>query len=138
MFSPDSLAFFVQCLKKVPDPRSKRGKSHPFPTVLAIVLLGLLGNLPMLAKIHQWAKIHLTQLQHLLRIRHRKGKAIAPSNTTLAGFSKNFPLDDLQKAFSTFLNAILPESPLAAAVDVSASQFQDLPVSEFDWEALGG
>jgi len=42
--SPDSLAIFVQCLKKVPDPRSKRGKSHPFPTILAIVLLGLLGK----------------------------------------------------------------------------------------------
>ena len=49
-----SLEIFVPCLKKVPDPRSKRGKSHPFPTVLAIVLLGLLGNLSTLAEIHQW------------------------------------------------------------------------------------
>ena len=44
---------FVQCLKKVPDPRSQRGKSHPFPTILAIVLLGLLANISTLAEIER-------------------------------------------------------------------------------------
>jgi len=95
-------------------------------------------NLSTLAEIHRWAKIHLTQLQQFLKFRHRKGKVIVPSDTTLARVLEKLSLDDLQKAFALFLNAILPESPLVAAVDVSASQFQDLPVSEFDWEALGG
>ena len=48
------LEVFVQCLKKVPDPRSKHGQSHPFRTVLAIVFLGLLANLSTLAKIERW------------------------------------------------------------------------------------
>ena len=125
-FPADSLEIFVQCLKKVPDPRSKRGQSHPFPTLLAIVLLGLLGNLSTLAEIHRWAKIHVTQLQQFLRLRHRKGKVIVPCDTTLARVLEKLSLDDLQKAFSTFLNAILPESPLVAAVDgKTAKQMKD-------------
>jgi len=46
----------VQCLKKVPDPRSQRGQSHRFLTILAIVLLGLLANPSTLAEIERWAK----------------------------------------------------------------------------------
>jgi hypothetical protein len=124
--SPDSLEIFVQCLKKVRDPRSKRGKSHPFSTVLAIVLLGLLGNLSTLAEIHRWAKIHVTQLDQFLRLRYRKGKAIVPCDTTLARILEKLSLDDLQKAFALFLNSILPESPLTAAVDgKTAKQMKD-------------
>ena len=39
-----SLTHFVDCLSDVPDPRSKQGVSHPFPTILAITFLGLLAN----------------------------------------------------------------------------------------------
>ncbi len=124
--TPGSLEIFVQCLKKVPDPRSKRGKSHPFSTILAIVLLGLLGNLSTLAEIHRWVKIHLTQLQQFLRFRHKKGKPVVPCDTTLARILAKLSLDDLQNAFAQFLNAILPESPLAAAVDgKTAKQMKD-------------
>ena len=52
------LEIFVRCLKKVPDPRSRRGVSHPFVTLLVIVLLGLLGNVSTSAGIARWAKIH--------------------------------------------------------------------------------
>jgi hypothetical protein len=121
-----SLEIFVQCLKKVPDPRTKRGKSHPFPTILAIVLPGLLGNLSTLAEIERWAKIHLTQLRQFLRFRHRKCQAVVPSDITLARVLAKLSLDDLQNAFATFLNAILPESPLVAAVDgKTAKQMKD-------------
>ncbi|MCL2710466.1 MAG: hypothetical protein FWE95_06270 [Planctomycetaceae bacterium] len=34
--APDALALFAQCLKTVPDPRSKQGTSHPYSTLLAI------------------------------------------------------------------------------------------------------
>jgi hypothetical protein len=49
MFKIKSLAHFVQCLKKVRDPRSKQGQSHPFSTILAIIFLGLIGNITTLA-----------------------------------------------------------------------------------------
>jgi len=43
------LEIFVQYLNKVPDPRSKQGQSHPFSTIISIVLLGLLANLSTMA-----------------------------------------------------------------------------------------
>ena len=96
---PVTLEIFVECLKKVPDPRSKRGKSHPFPTVLALVLLGLLGNIATLAEIQRWAEIHLTQLQQFLRLRYRKGKKIVPSDTTLARILEKLSLGRSSKSF---------------------------------------
>jgi len=116
----------VQCLKKVPDPRSKRGKSHPFPTILAIVLLGLLANISTLAEIERWAKIHLTQLASFLCLRRRKGKDIVPSDMTLARVLEKLSLNDLQNAFADFLNRMLQETPLTAAVDgKTAKQMKD-------------
>jgi hypothetical protein len=49
MFQPNnlnnrSLTHFVKCFQKVPDPRSKRGVSQPFATILAITFLGLIAN----------------------------------------------------------------------------------------------
>ena len=61
--------------QKIPDPRSKRGVSQPFRTVLAIVFLGLLANLSTLAETERWANIHLAPLKQFLRLRHhRKGQ----------------------------------------------------------------
>ena len=53
-----SLDIFVQCLNNVSDPRSKQGVSQPFPTALAIVLLGLRANLAPFAEIQRWTEIH--------------------------------------------------------------------------------
>jgi hypothetical protein len=120
------LEIFVQCLKKVPDPRSKRGVSQPFRTVLVIVFLGLLANLSTLAEIERWAKIHLTSLQPFLRLRSRKGQKQPPSDTTLSRVLQKLSLTDLQNAFAEFLNAILQGSSLAAAVDGKvAKQMKD-------------
>ena len=62
----DALKLFVQCLKKVPDPRSKQGTIHPSPTILAIILLGLLANVSTLAEIEQWTKLHFKKLSKFL------------------------------------------------------------------------
>ena len=67
------LEIFVRCLKKVPDPRSKHGTSHPFPAALAIVLLGLLANISTLAEIQRWAEIHFSQLKQFLDLKDKKG-----------------------------------------------------------------
>ncbi len=44
MSEPAPLEIFVPCLKNVPDPRSKQGKSQPFRTLLAVTLLGLIAS----------------------------------------------------------------------------------------------
>lgn len=113
-----SIDIFVNCIKKVPDPRSKRGVSQPFITALSIVFLGLLANRSTIAEIERWAKIHSTQLKQFLRFR----KTGPPSDTTLTRILKKISLEHLQNAFAEFLNAILPEEPLIAAVDGKAAK----------------
>ena len=102
---PGSLKIFVQSLKKEPDPRSKRGQSHRFLTILAIVLLGLLANLGTLAANlsstgQRWTEQHPQKLKTFLRFRKMtrkekktgKGKEKAvPHAITLARVLKNFP-----------------------------------------------
>ena len=79
-----------------------------------------------LAEIERWAKIHLTQLASFLRFRHRKGKDIVPSDMTLARVLEKLSLNDLQNAFADFLNRMLQETPLTAAVDgKTAKQMKD-------------
>ena len=91
-----SLEIFVASLKKVPDPRSKHGKSHPFFTVLALVLLGLLANISTLAKIQRWSELHLNQLQQFLQFRIRKKRKQPPHAITLACVLRKLSLQDLQ------------------------------------------
>ena len=116
------LDIFVRCLKKVPDPRSKKGRSHPFTTVLTVVFLGLLANISTLAEIERWAKIHFLQLKQFLRFR----KTGVPDDTTLSRILRRLSLDDLQKAFAEFVNAIDSSTLFAAAVDGKvAKQMKD-------------
>jgi hypothetical protein len=44
-------ARLLQCLRRVPDPRSKHGVSHPFHTVIAIVIRGLPAGISTIAEI---------------------------------------------------------------------------------------
>jgi len=105
-FPTDSLTHFVQCLQQVPDPRSKHGTSHPFRTILALVFLGLLGNITTLAEIERWSKLHFPQLKKFLRFKRNKGKYIVPHAITFARILRKLSLDDLQHAFAEFLNGI--------------------------------
>ena len=72
--APHALPLFVQCLKKVPDPRSKHGTYHPFRTILALVFLGLLGNVTTLAEIERWTKLYFPQLKKFLNFRTKQKK----------------------------------------------------------------
>jgi hypothetical protein len=116
------LDVFVQCLKNVPDPRSKQGVSQPFQTVLAIVFLGLLANLSTLAEIERWADIHMTQLKQFLALGKRKGKERVPSDSTMTRVLRKLSLHHLQTTFAEFLNGLLSATFPAAAVDGKAAK----------------
>jgi hypothetical protein len=120
--APDALKLLAPCLKKVPDPRSKQGTSHPFSTVLALVLLGLLANVPTPAEIERWTKQHFHKLKKFLRFGKIKGTVKAPCDNTLSRVLKKLSLGDLQHAFALFINALLTETSLIAAVDGKAAK----------------
>jgi hypothetical protein len=125
--TPDSLTAFVQCIKKVPDPRSERGQSHPFHTVLALILLGLIANCTNPTELQRWSNNHLAKLRTFLRFRYKKernkeGEWCAPHAVTFTRILLKLSLADLQNAFAEFINAILQETEIVAAVDGKAAK----------------
>jgi hypothetical protein len=120
--APDTLKLFVPCLKQVPDPRSKHGNTHPFSTILALVFLGLLGNVSNPAAIARWTKQRFNILKTFLTFGKRKGKLSSPCDNTFTRILKNLSLEDLQKAFAEFVNALLQDTTLVGAVDGKAAK----------------
>jgi hypothetical protein len=124
--APDALKLFVQCLKKVPAPRSQQGPIPSSPPILAIVLLGLLANVSTLAEIEQWTKRHFKKLSKFLRFGKWKGKTKAPCHNTLKRLLQKLSLADRQNAFAEFLNTLFSDTFIVAAVDgKSAKQMKD-------------
>jgi hypothetical protein len=133
MSASASLEIFVDCLNKVPDPRSKQGVSHQFRTILALVFLGLLAEIPDLAKIQRWSENHEKQLKKFLQFnkpkRHvkykrktnKKPRAI-PHAITFARVLRQLSLEHLQTAFAEFLHVILKDTTIVAAVDGKAAK----------------
>ena len=113
--APDALSLFAQSLKKVPDPRSKQGTSHPCSTLLAVVLLGLLAKVSTPAEIARWTKRHFPQLSQFLRFGKIKGKLKSPCDNTFTRVLRKLSLADLQKAFAEFVNALLADTTLGRA-----------------------
>jgi hypothetical protein len=118
MSTPAPLEIFVQCLKKVPDPRSKQGVSQPFQTILAVVFLGLIARVSTIAEIERWVGIHCAQLKPCLEFR----KTGVPSDSTMTRVLRKLSLADLQAAFAEFIRGILTETPIVAAVDGKAAK----------------
>ena len=116
------LTLFVHSLNQVPDPRLKHGTYHPFRTILALVFLGLLGNVTTLAEIERWTKLHFPQLKKFLTFRYKKKKWQIPHAITFARVLRELSLKDLQDAFAEFINALLQDSSLVGAVDGKAAK----------------
>ena len=113
--APDALALFAQCLKTVPDPRSKQGTSHPCSTLLAVVLLGLLAKVSTPAEIARWTKRHFSKLSKVLRFGRIKGELKSPCDNTITRVLKKHSLADLQNAFADFINALLQDTSIVGS-----------------------
>lgn len=74
-----------QCLRRLPDPRRRRGQRHAWPTLLAIVQAARLAGCVAPATISAWARrLSPTQLEHLgARRNPGSGCREAPSLNTL-------------------------------------------------------
>jgi len=116
------LKLFAQCLNKVPDPRSKQGQSYPLHTLLALTFLGLIANCTNAAELARWSKNHLKNLRPFLKFRRLKGKWRAPVNLTFSRLFEVLSLEDMQLAFAEFINLLLAETSITAAVDGKAAK----------------
>jgi hypothetical protein len=109
----------MAAMSEITDPRRPRGVRHPFSSILALTLLGLVARINNFAGLQRWAARHW----HLLRkplgfIRHRP-----PHATTLSRTLARFSLEEFQAAFSQWLQAVLSkQGTLAATVDGKTSK----------------
>ena len=127
MSTPNVLTLFVRCIKKVPDPRSRRGQSHIFHTLLALTFLGLIGNCRNPTELQRWSENQLDKLRSFLRFRcqsyrDKPSEWTAPHAVTFSRLFAKLSLADLQKAFAEFINALLQETTLVGACDGKAAK----------------
>ena len=121
---PRSLCALAAAIDSLPDPRSKQGVSHPYHGMIALVLLGLLAEMPYIAEMRRWAKKHWHDLKEPLKFKRKK----PPVETTFFRALAKTTVADLQKAIVGFIQLVLAEDneELAAAVDGKvAKQMKD-------------
>jgi hypothetical protein len=74
------------------------------------------------AAIARWTKQRYNILKKFLMFGKRKGKLSSPCDNTFTRILKNLSLEDLQTAFAEFVNALLQDTTLVAAVDGKAAK----------------
>ena len=104
--SENSLSALAAALETLPDPRSKQGVSHPYHGMLAIVLLGLIAQLPTVAEIRRWAKRQWSILKEPLKFKRNK----PPVDTTIFRALEKTTVEDLHQVVADFLKVFLPKS----------------------------
>src|SRR5262249_3101218 len=116
---PAAPASLLDAMRRLTDPRDRRGVRHPFAGLLALTLLGLLCRQPDFLAIARWAKAHWGQLRGPLGFTRGYG----PHNTTLSRACARFCLEEFRRALFAWLLRLveLPE-PLVAAVDGKTSR----------------
>ena len=125
--STDSLSTLAATLETLPDPRSKQGVSHPYHGMLALVLLGLIAQLPTVAEIRRWAKRQWSILKEPLKFKRNK----PPVDTTIFRALEKTTVKDFHKVVADFLKVILAQEhgTLTSAVDGKvAKQMKDAAV----------
>ena len=119
MIVPSSLPSLMAAMSSITDPRGRRGVRHPFSSILALALVGLVARINNFAGLRRWAAQHWHLLRKPLGFRRHR----PPHATTLSRTLAKFSLQEFQAAFSQWLQAVLSEhESLAVAVDGKTSK----------------
>ena len=115
-----SLNQLVHVFHKITDPRGLKGVRHDFHGMFILIFLGQLAQMPYIAQIRRWAK----KYWHILRAPLGFKKLKPPVATTISRALAGCSLEEMQNAFSDFLQTVLAETdePVAAAVDGKSSR----------------
>ena len=117
-----SVSWVKGLLKRRRETGSIAPVSHPYHGMLALVLLGLIAQMPTVAQIGRWAKKHWNTLKEPLNFKSKTKKP--PVDTTLFHALAKTTIADFQHAVATFLQAIIAEddATLTAAIDGKAAR----------------
>ena len=111
----EEFALLIAALTAVPDFRKRKGRRHPLPGVLGLVVLGLMANCRSLSAISRYAQIHPDVLPPL-------GLPRPPSVPTLSRVLAGIDPAAVRAALLGFTQALLQRrghTPCVAAIDMA-------------------
>src|SRR4051812_17887243 len=97
---PEEFALLMAALAAITDPRFARGKVHPLPGVLALVVLGLMAGCRSLSAISRYGQIHAEILAPL-------GLRRSPSVATLHRLLRRIAVAEVRTALAAFARQLL-------------------------------
>jgi hypothetical protein len=97
---PEEFALLLSSLAAITDPRLARGKVHPLPGVLALVVLGLMAGCRSLSAISRYGQIH-PEVLVLLGLRR------TPSVATLHRLLRRVAVAEVRAALAAFARQVL-------------------------------
>lgn len=97
---PEEFALLVAAFATVTDPRFARGKVHPLPGVLALVVLGLMADCRSLSAISRFGQIHPEVLAPL-------GLRRSPSVATLHRLLRRVSVVEVRQVLAAFTRQVL-------------------------------
>ncbi len=110
---PDEFALLVEHFGAIADARHARGKVHPLPSVLALVVLGLLAGCRSLSAVSRYGAIHAEVLAPL-------GLRRSPSVATLHRLLGMVSVADVRGVVRAFArDLIVRREPPAAVAEVA-------------------
>jgi hypothetical protein len=110
---PEEFALLVASFAAITDPRFARGKVHPLPGVLALVVLGLMAGCRSLSAISRYGQIHPEALAPL-------GLRRSPSVATLHRLLRQVSVPEAREALAAFTRQVLAARTGQADVGVVA------------------
>ncbi len=97
---PEEFALLVAAFAAITDPRFARGKVHPLPGVLALVVLGLMAGCRSLSAISRFGQIHPEVLAPL-------GLRRSPSVATLHRLLRRVSVSEVRAALAAFTRQVV-------------------------------
>lgn len=97
------VATLLEMLSELEDPRKPRGVRHPFPGIVALMLLGMLARIREMEVLVRWATVHWDQLQPVLGFDRDKPPCATTISRTLAKCS----VAEFQRVFDQWLRRCL-------------------------------
>lgn len=97
---PEEFALLVAAFAAITDPRFARGKVHPLPGVLALVVLGLMAGCRSLSAISRYGQIHPEVLASL-------GLRRSPSVATLHRLLRRVSVGEVRTVLAAFTRQLL-------------------------------
>lgn len=110
---PEEFALLVASFAAVTDPRFARGKVHPLPGVLALVVLGLMAGCRSLSAVSRYGQIHPEVLAPL-------GLRRGPSVATLHRLRRRVSVGEVRGAPRDFARQLYQRRPPGGAVGAVA------------------